>query len=165
MRARAGLHNGVQQQRDKNGMLCRVRKIFFSYFFTFTFLFVNSFILNFSTTAMMIDDSAVRVKMECSVWRGFFFTNCLSTFLTSIPLLSERFQFCFSNSNDDWCSQKRREKNGQVSQAMAQSYSIHITFFHRRVGGMEKRTIRVICCSTGILSNTQKNISQNNISP
>merc|ERR1719336_144270 len=23
MRARAGLHNGVQQQRDKNGMLCR----------------------------------------------------------------------------------------------------------------------------------------------
>ena len=37
MRARAGLHNGVQQQRDKNGMLCRVRKIFFLIFFYFHF--------------------------------------------------------------------------------------------------------------------------------
>ena len=54
MRARAGLHNGVQQQRDKNGMLCRVRNIFFI-FFTFTFLFLNSFTLNVSTT-MMFDD-------------------------------------------------------------------------------------------------------------
>ena len=79
MRARAGLHNGVQQQRDKNGMLCRVRKIFFLIFFTFTFLFVNSFILNFSTT-MMIDDSAVRVKMECSVWRGSFFHQLFVNF-------------------------------------------------------------------------------------
>ena len=79
MRARAGLHNGVQQQRDKNGMLCRVRKILFSYFFTSTFLFLNSFILNVSTT-MMIDDCPRGKNGMLCIWRGSFFHQLFVNF-------------------------------------------------------------------------------------
>ena len=60
---------------------------------------------------------------------------------------------------------KREEKRMDKSLKQWHNLTLSISPFSTEGGGgMEKRTIRVICC-TGILSNTQKNISQNNISP
>ena len=59
---------------------------------------------------------------------------------------------------------KREEKRMDRSLKQWHNLTLSISPFSTAggAGGMEKRTIRVICCS-GILSNTRKTISQNNI--